>query len=228
MKSAAVVILAGALLVAAGGPAQADLNDLSGGVFIAHFVPELVYSQVPDDACGDYAAYAISSAEQQVHRIDTQELSTWFVLSAWCQEKEFCGVQFGFGAYDPAPYAFTSWGPCGAGVLLELPSDGWPGPLEGTAITGAGTSITWAGNYVPIYFFCGYAYGGQTMIPLDEDHSVFVPFGGWGNCDLPVAGIYPAEAYGGMGIYTEGIYIAPMAPSPTAPSSWGALKSIYR
>jgi hypothetical protein len=214
------------LAIVCSGPAWADPSNLSGGVFIAHHVPQLVYSGLPEDACGDYAAYAITSAEEQLNRIDTLELSTWFVLSAWCEEKEFRTYQFGLGDYDDSAYVIYRYGPCGAGQMLEICTAQWPGPMVGTAVVA--TDFIWSGNYVPIYHFSGYAYYGETVIPLDRDHSVSIPYGGWVNCDQPLGRTYPAMGYGGMGIHTGGIYMSPMVPSAAARSSWGAIKTIYR
>jgi hypothetical protein len=206
--------------------ALADENDLSNGVFIAHYVPEIVWTETLDP-CEAYEAHAISSAEEQLNRIDTDSLSTWFVLSAWCEDKCFLTFQFGFGDYEPAAYAIYRFGACAPGEYLELSGPGWPCPNTGTAVTAAQAGISWEGNYLPIYYFSGYSYGLETVIPLGLDPSAY-PFGGWVNClPPPELESFPAAAFGGMGINTDGIYAEPPAPSAAMNTTWGAIRSIY-
>ncbi len=111
------------------GNAQGVETDLEGGVFIAHHISELQYTEQPEDACGDYLPYELVSAADQINRIDYDgTTSTWFVLAAWFQPKEFCAFQFGFEGYDPAAYDIVFHGSCSPGSVLSIPSNGWPGP----------------------------------------------------------------------------------------------------
>lgn len=207
-------------------PASADPTNLCGGVFIAHHVPELSYSG-GEDLCADYELYAIHSAEEQYPCIDLPPdlPAVWYVISAWDEEKEWCGTQFGFGDYDASRFVFADWGIYSPGEHLEITGDDWPGPNEGTAFT----SIypPWSGNYIPVYWFAGYAYG-ETVIPLDEDPSAGIVFGGWANCLGPPEA-FAAEDYGAMGIHMPGIAVSPSGGiSPVQTTSWGKLKSLYR
>ncbi|MCK4304864.1 MAG: right-handed parallel beta-helix repeat-containing protein [Candidatus Eisenbacteria sp.] len=200
------------ILLASGIQASADEVNLEDGVFIAHYVPQLEYSEAPENACGDYEQYAIANPEDQVNRIDADgTYSTWFVLAAWSEEKEFCGVQFGFGDYDPDIYPIDFFGICSPGGVLEICGFSWPGPNNGTAVVTTG--IPWTGNYVPVYYFGGYAYAGETTIPLGIDNCASVPFGGFGNCEqFPEK--WPAVCFGAMGINTEGLACDPTTPYP--------------
>ncbi len=127
--------LVGALMATLGcaWPVHADENDLSGGVFIMHCPPDLVYTvESPEYWCERYwDEYAISSCEQQNPYIDAEGSVIWYVLSAWTEEKRWCGTEFGFAGYDPAIFGFAEWGPCGPEPLYELSTDGWPGPDRG-------------------------------------------------------------------------------------------------
>ncbi len=220
--------------------AGADPADLSGGVLIAHYVPEIPLTS-SEEACELYSDYAITQFDQQVNRIDTPggtpdvQQATWFIIAAWSEEKEFCAVQVGMGDYDAAIFAFTDCGPCCPPTgCLELPHACWPGPNSGTAWVATGDP--WTGNFVPVYVINGYAYGdeGPGVIPLVPDPTPAAPFGGTGNCFLP------PEKYdallGGMGINMDGIYAGPASPSAVpdpvpgaVPStSWGAIKAHYR
>lgn len=199
--------------------AQADPNDLSGGVFIAHYVAELGYSS---DApvlgwCGQYVAdYAISEFEDQVNRIDTATYlpSSWFVIAAWWDDKIWCGTEFGFAEYDPQVFGILEWSACyPPDGGLEIPTAGWPGPGEGIAFVVTGTP--WEGNFVPVMWFGGYAYGyfGADIIALDVDPPT--AFAGFSNCAAPPIP-YEAMELGGMGINMDGIFAGWPIPDPGA------------
>lgn len=209
------VLLGLALLGLAVG-ASADPTNLAGGVLIAHYEAALTLSEPPPEGvCAAYAPFAITTAEEQVNRIDTATyvMADWFIIAAWEEDKEFCGVQFGFDAYDPGIFTPVYYGACFPPTGgLEIPSGGWPGPEEGIAFVVTGDP--WAGNYVPVYWFIGYAYGygASGVMQLIPDPTVAEPFGGTGNCASP-----PEKwdaALGGMGINTDGTYVAPTPPPP--------------
>lgn len=208
--------------------AWADPSNLCGGVFVAHHVPELSCS---GDLCEEYLPYAIHSAEEQITRIDLppDQAAVWYVISAWDEEKEWCGTEFGFGDFDATAFIFADWGRCAPGFGFELSGDQWPCPNQGTAFTSGEPG--WQGSYVPVYWFAGYAYG-ETVIPLDVDHvSPQYRFGGWATCYEPggIIESYPAEAYGAMGIHMPGIPVGPSGGiSPVETVSWGRLKSMFR
>ena len=143
----------------------------------------------------------------------------WYVLAAWSESKEWCGVEYGFGTFDASILAFDDHGPCFPVDGLELPTSGWPGPNEGVAMTVVGGD-TWTGNWVPVYYFVGYAYSEAGQIPIDVDPQG--PFIGFANCQNP-PGIFPVAENtptefrrGAMGINIEGIRAAPGTPPPMA------------
>ena len=186
--------------------ANADPNDLSGGVFIAHAPPSLEYSS-GYDWCERYQeVYSISSCEEQNPRIDLDgnlgERSVWYVIAAWEEEKEWCGTEFGFGSFDPAIYSFLDWGACHPNEL-EISTTNWPGPNEGTAVVA--TDTQWEGNFQAVYYFVGYAYF-QGQIPLGADPAQ--SFVGFGNCDTPAI-VWPAEDVGMLGLFSDGSTICP-------------------
>jgi hypothetical protein len=195
------VLLALALLGLGAGMACADPDDLSNGVFIAHHPVNMVASVPPAGYCAEYLAnHAITECDQQVNEINTYDPRIWFVLSQWGEAKTWCGTEFGFGQYEAYNFIMTAWGPCAPGGFLEIPTDGWPGPLEGTAIVT--TDTPWSGNFEPVYYFEGYAYYYLPgVIPLDVDPPT--GFGGWGNCLTPPESFF-ADCFGGMGIMMGG------------------------
>lgn len=195
------------MCLAAVAGAYGDPTNLEDGVFIAHHPPDVQFS-AGTDWCQKYAEeFAIDSCGAQHNRIDLDgnlgESSIWYVLAAWTEAKEWCGSEFGFGEYDPDIYGFLAWGPCSPGENLEIPTDNWPGPSEGTALTT--TDAPWSGDIVSVYYFAGYAYY-EGIIPLAADPST--GFGGTGNCMTP-AQSWDATSFGGMGMFTDGIYVCP-------------------
>ncbi|MFC1573022.1 hypothetical protein ACFL6M_05425 [Candidatus Eisenbacteria bacterium] len=213
------VLLALALFGLAMGSANAQVTDLAGGVFIAHYVPEIVNSEPPEGWCGQYYAnYAIADHSEQNIRVDTATYawSAWYVLSGFCEDKQFCGCQFGVGQYSDV-WGFDTgstqpcWPPVAAPSGLELPSGAWPGPGEGTALTS--TSGPWDGNYMAVYLMTGYAYGyGYTgVVQLDVNGQTGA--GGWTNCEgVPIE--FEPAAYGGLGVNMDGVYAEPVCSTP--------------
>jgi hypothetical protein len=193
---------------------QADPNDLSGGVFILHSPPEINWSCFEQyGACDGYdeCGFGIQSCDEQNPRIDDQQETLWYVIAAWTEEKTWCGLEFGLGSYPPDLFAFVAWGPCFPVTGLEIPSSGFPGPNTGTSVTA--TDPPWSGNFRPVYYFAGYApYVTPGQIPLTVRPGT--EFGGFGNCDLPYAELFPAACFGSLGLFEPGVTCCPEPPVP--------------
>jgi hypothetical protein len=148
------------------------------------------------------------SCEDQNNRIDVSGHlgCVWFVLAAWEEDKEWCGVEFGFGEYDSPVFNFTASGPCFPDTGLEWSTPGWPGPGEGTVF--GTTAAPWAGNFLPVYYFSGYAYSyyGAGVIPLGANPAT--GSAGTTNCTHPEE-LWEAIELGGLGIDTDGITVCP-------------------
>ncbi len=207
MSRAWVLIL---LVLLVPGSAVPDSSNLEGGVFIAHHPPGLQYTSGQDWCARYFQEFAIDSCSEQNNRIDLDGNegagSVWFVLAAWAEEKEWCGTEFGFAAYDSTIYVFEQWGPCfpdGSGGGLQIPTAGWPGPNAGVSLSISGTP--WSGNFTPVYWFAGYAYY-EGEIPLAVNPSS--EFGGTANCQMPPQA-FAASAFGAMGIFEDGISACP-------------------
>lgn len=204
------VLLTLALLGLGVGMASAQMDDLTGGVFIAHHDPAMVASVPEEGYCQQYLdGFAITDCEGINANIDTIEPVVWFLLSAFPGgDKEWCGSEFGFGQYDPYNFIFTAWGACTPGGVLEIPTDAWPGPGEGVAVVT--TDVPWTGNFMPVYYFEGYAYAYlPAVIPVDVDPPTL--FGGWGNCLTPPTS-YDAACYPAMGLLQAGEECCPSEP----------------
>ncbi len=217
-----VALLVGTLApIGLGGEAVlADSNDLSLGVLIAHYVPELIYSSGPPAGgwCEAYGPCAISSLAEANVQVSTEDSlgAVWYVIAAWeSEEKRWCGVEFGLGEYDPAVLRILSAAPCFPVEGLELSTSGWPGPGEGTAFVVTGNP--WEGNYVPVYAFGSYAYGtygAQTLVALDVDPAMGVC--AFASCPIPPTVFSVAAAQrGALGINTPGVL-----PEFAPPETW--------
>lgn len=192
--------------------AVADSSQLGGGVLIVHQVAGLVYSigLRPNEWCQAYLEHPIQGCEGQNNTLEVATIApaVWFVLAAWLEDKQWCGVEFGLGSYDPRLFGIAEQGPCFPESGIEIPTDHWPGPNQGTSIVTTGAP--WSGSFLPIYYFAGYAYAsfGPGVIPLGANPAT--GFAGTANCLVP-ADTWPALALGGLGINTDGIYVCPTA-----------------
>ncbi len=200
-------------------------GDLTGGALIVHAVPEVSYT-TGTDWCDDYyEAYAITSCEEQSNRLDPIDSmpATWYVVAAWDEAQEWGSVVFGLDDYNTDLFGFDAFGGCFPEASgMELPTSGWPAPNTGVAI--GVTDSLWSGNFVPIYYFHGYAYGGSGsgVIALDEHPEL--EQAGFSACDLPFVPpdvllpqrMTPAEHLGGLGIGCAGIYCCPIPTPPAA------------
>jgi len=198
------LVLALALVGLGTGAACAQPEDLDGGVFIVHSPPGLVYTDT-EDYCTAYASqWAITSCDQEHPRVDSYEVTVWYVLAAWNEAKRFCGVEFGLGAYDPDLCGFADDSPCPASALI-IPYGSWPGPGTGVSLAAAGEP--WDGNFLPVYFFAAYAYyAGQVPLAVHPGTG----FAGFADCLTPPTS-YPAVAFGAMGLFQDGV---PACPPP--------------
>jgi hypothetical protein len=192
--------------------AKADPQNLAGGVMIMHHPAAMVYSSdpPPEGWCGSYSTnFAITAAVDQVNRTNVVgDYVFFFVISAWGEAKEFCGVEFGLGGYSELGIAIdgASSAACGDGFTpLEIPNGAWPDPNTGIALATPGTP--WTGNYVPVYCFVGYTYDPGTVIQLTQNVTES-PFAGWANCGTPPV---PAAAtcLGAFGILQDGVFCEP-------------------
>ncbi len=214
------VLLTLALLGLAAGVASADPSNLAGGVLAAHHIPELPYTTDPPGTgwCDEYGMYAIGSLAEVNARIDVTGYApvTWYVIAAWeMEDKEWCGTEFGLGDFYGPAFSFAEAFPCFPDEGLEIPTANWPGPLEGTAFVT--TTQSWMGNWVPVYFFGGYAYDYQSpqLMALDVDPPT--GFIGFGNCASPPAQYEVGmDQRGAMGINGDGIVPIFEEPEPEA------------
>jgi hypothetical protein len=182
--------------------ADADPQNLASGALITHCTGWYRYHQ---PQCYNYFQYdPISSCDEQNASMQGWGSNAWFVIAAFAEDKEWCGVEFGFSNYDPAPIAIYGYEACAPGSFLEIPTPGWPGPNEGTAFVT--TDIPWAGNFLPVYWFYGYVYDytyGCTIMQLVPDPATGL--GGFTNCASPPQTY--AAALGGLGVNRPGVEV---------------------
>lgn len=191
--------------------ARADPNDLSGGVFIAHYVPEVTYTYDPPmDPCEAYAPHAITSCAQQRTRVDTDStrVIVWYVIAAWTEEKEFVAVEFGLDHYPETAFTAIDWDPCfpPTGGLV-IPGCSFPSPMNGTVFVTTGEP--WRGNYVPVLWLAGNAYAESGVVRLSVDPPTGFAGTGTGG---PEPRSFRAAALGALGINTDGLPVCPGEP----------------
>ena len=218
------VLVALALLGLAGG---AVADDLSGGAFICHNVPDMGYTTYVEEFAGEAPLswwceqyVPLTSCDDQVNAIYSDEdtfYDNFYVLVAWAQPKTFCAAEFGLGGYDSGLVSFSQHGACGVDPQsIPTTTPPWPAPNSGIAIAWAADNAP-SGNFVPVYFFGCYLYGsgyGSTTIPLTEDPAQ--AFIGTASCDVPPV-TYPAYEWGTLGINAEGASACFMpGPEPEA------------
>lgn len=150
----------------------------------------------------------------------------WFLILA-AREPEplgFTTITFGVGNYNPDATYIALFGPCNqAEGPLEIPSDDWPFPEEGTSVSWAPSCLE--GNMVPVYYFGIYAYGDGT-IPLG-DYYPGQPSGVVSCTDPPVEDVF--IAYGTLGVGgAQGYNPDCTIPNPARRTTWGQIKAVYQ
>ncbi len=219
-----------ALILALTTAAAAD--DLTGGVLIAHAVPECAYTESPPEgwcAACYHEGVAIDQTTSQNPTLSVTETThrDFVVLAAWVESKSFCAIEFGLGAYDPSLLLIEETAVCNEGSLVDATS-GWPGPDEGISISVARENA-WTGALVPVLYLHGYVYAasyGSTSVALIEHPET--GFRGTASCDSPPQ-VYAAHDAGTLGINQAGRAVHPTGDSvPDPPETWGEIKAVYQ
>lgn len=181
-------------------------DDLIGGVLICHAPAGLEYSSDPPP--GGWCSHCeLTSCEDARNDEIEGPASVWFVVAAWAGPREWCGVEFGL-ELDPATYTLTDWGPCAPSEVLELSSPAWPAPGTGTAIVVTGTP--WEGNFLPVYWFCGYAYAPGVVLLTDNPETTGATT--FANCEMEES---DAACWGAIG-FGQGSWGLDCCPPPPA------------
>jgi len=196
MRTALLFLLASALLVSL---AHADQDELSGGVFIAHAPPGVVYTSNVTTWCD---STNLAECEDQVNTIAASTEAVWFVFSAWSEEKSFSGVEFGLGDFEPESFVFLEDGIC-LDNAMALPYGEWPGPNTGIAI--AANADAWTGELVPIAWFAAYNYAEGDTIAITENPAT--GHAGWLSGESRTS--YDADCLGALGLGVEGTSCCP-------------------
>jgi len=104
MRSALLVLLL------FGGVGATLADDLSGGVFICHNVPDLGYTTWVEAFAGEAPLawwceqyVPIADCVDQVNEVYSDQYTFYdhfYVLAAWSSPKTFCAAEFGLGYYN--------------------------------------------------------------------------------------------------------------------------------
>lgn len=158
------------LCTAMSGLAPVSAGPHAYGVILPHIAPGLEYSfgasydgQSNLRDCEDAIVRGeVSSGEDEAAQI-------WYVMAAFPESPgpvDLGGIDFGFEDFDACNIEFVDHGPCNDG-FLTLPSDSWPGPIEGVALLFKFARRT---EVVEIYWFATYVYG-PASIELGPDRT---------------------------------------------------------
>lgn len=203
------VLLALAVMGLVTGAAYAQ--DLTGGVFIAHSVPGLAYStDAPAGGwCGQLPTLAGCAAQNNDNIQSVDAPMVWFVVAAFLQDSQWCGVEFGlqYPSGTNTGYSISANGYCVPSSALEIPGDTWPASGQGTSVVT--TDIPWSGNFKPVYWFAGYAYSACT-VQLGDNPGTPGPTA-FANCSQVE---FPAAQYGAIGFGMPGVDACPIPPQP--------------
>jgi hypothetical protein len=150
------------------GPAYAGPH--AYGVILPHLNPNLEYSS---SSSVSYAGQSdLRDCENAIAEgeILPEEVQIWFVMASFKDSPgpvDLAGIDFGFAGFSSSDIVFVDHGICDDGVfsVLELPTDGWPGPNEGTAVTFMPGKRS---RLVEIYWFATYVYA-AVSIEFDVD-----------------------------------------------------------
>lgn len=161
--------------------------------------------------CNDYPIPEICADTDPNAAPDAGGVEWYIVLAAGESELGFTTIIFGIGDYDPNACYAAMYGPCFPELVpLEIPSDTWPGPFSGTAVSWAPECLQ--GMLVPVYFFGFYVYSPGGPVPLGDFYpglsSTVV------SCEEP-----PVEdvitGYGVMGCGDDpGVQVCPIGEGP--------------
>lgn len=201
------VLLALAVMGLVTGAAYAQ--DLTGGVFIAHHPAGLAYTtETPAGGwCPLFGTLSGCDAQNNDNLATDGSALVWYVVAAFVQDSQWCGIEFGLTYFEDAEtgYSIAEAGFCVPGQALEIPGDTWPSSGQGVSVVT--TDIPWSGNFKPVYYFGGYAYG-ATTVQIGDNPGTPGPTA-FANCNQEE---FPAAAYGAMGFGLPGVDACPEAP----------------
>ncbi|MBM3318898.1 MAG: hypothetical protein FJY75_13705 [Candidatus Eisenbacteria bacterium] len=184
------------LLVLCGARAVAGPH--AGGIVLAHLNPAIEYTSSVSSYQGMSGLEECKKAIVE-GRVDAERAQVWFVLASFENSRgpvNLGGAGFGFGDYDGSRLQFSGFGPCNDG-FLELPSNGWPGPREGTALVFQDPRRR---DVEELYWFASYAYGIVTVPLAPAPH---FPSSQFASRDTPPVED-EAEDFGSIGFGTPG------------------------
>jgi len=161
-----------------GAFAQED-SILTGGVFICHHPPGLVYT---DGLC---AGLTFTSADDQNTMIPESDVAAyaWYIISGFTGPKRFKAVEYGID-YDPTAYIPVGAGVCAPSPFLtiEYPEAGaWPadGSSISIALTTGDIALFWRGTFITTGYIGGYHYTGTPDGLVELVPSPLTQFIGW-------------------------------------------------
>lgn len=153
------------LFVAALGGGSAPAGPHANGVLIAHLNPDIEYTSTVPCYAGESALRDCRDAITEGPVVPDRAV-VWFVLASFDRSPgpvNLAGVDFGFGSFDVRKISFVDYGSCFVDYgscsdrFLEIPTDRWPGPREGTSLA-VTADQGYREDLTEIYWFASYIY----------------------------------------------------------------------
>jgi hypothetical protein len=166
MNRRCLTIALGIALLAPCALREALAGPHANGVLLPHLNPSIEYTSTMPSYEGMSGLQDCREAIVQ-GRVDAERAQVWFVMASFAYSPgpvELATAAFGFGAYNRSRIEIVAYGACNDGYL-EMPTDGWPGPNEGTAILFFVPDNVQRSEVVELYWFASYAYA-AVEIPL--------------------------------------------------------------
>ena len=151
------VLLAVAALALMAGGVYAGPN--AGAVFVWH--ADQTITTTGGDVCG--AMQLPATCDELVPQAVSADGVEWILMVlANTTDMQVSTLVWGLGQYDPGAVYIGYYGPCDPwGTALEIPTSGWPGPGEGTAVSWAPNC--WTGTMFAFYYLGAYVYAPGTV-----------------------------------------------------------------
>lgn len=199
-RRAGRALLFSLLLLLTTSPARSGPNN--DGVLLLHHNPSLVGS-CSTDVCG---RSELSSCDQALSKVETQDCAPFFVLAAFPSWRSPRLTEVAFGiAYDASRLSVGRPEPC---ADVEVADAGWPGSGTGTVV---GWNAPQVSRLVEVYAFVGYAYDSAAQSFAVGPHPTR---GGFFASDTDPHHPDPITDYGALGWFTDGRVPCPIETAP--------------
>lgn len=216
MKTKILLLLPLAFALVAPGTSRSGPN--AGGVVIFHALPDVDFSS-GEDWCDQLD---LENCPEAIVSDEGDGVATFFILAAFPVggSPRLAGTTFGIH-YSADDIEVLDWGVCGD---FHLPTNDWPGPGSGTAVTWSEAQTDYI---VEIHWLAAQSVSGNPANIAVGDHPSRGGGAYFADDDVP-SNIDNAVDLGKFGFGGDGGYLPCPDPVPTVETTWGQVKVNYR